>query len=115
MGADREEDTEALPMLALGGDVPRPPILVTLKLMGTPVQFELDTGAAVTVMSETEFAQLLPNVQLQQSAVKLKTYTGEPMKIVGEVEVEVSYSNQKSNILSLVVVQGSPTYWDETG
>ena len=61
----------------------------------------------MTVMSETEFAQLLPNVQLQQSAVKPKTYTGEPMKIVGEVEVEVSYFNQKSNILSLVVLQGS--------
>ena len=29
------------------------------------------------------------------------------MKIVGEVEVEVSYFNQKSNILSLVVLQGS--------
>ena len=38
MGVDREEETEVLPMLTLG-DVPRPPILVALKLMGTPVQF----------------------------------------------------------------------------
>ena len=94
-------------MLALSVDIPRPPILMTLKLMGTPVQFELDTGVAVTVMSETEFAQLLPNFQLQKSTVKLKTYTSESMKIVGAAEVEVSYLNQKPQILSCVVVQGS--------
>ena len=107
MGVDHGEDSEALPMLALSVDVPRPPILVTLKLMGTPVQFELDTGAAVTVISETEFIQLLSNFQLQKSTMKLKTYTGESMKIVGAAEVEVSYLNQKQKMLSLVVVQGS--------
>lgn len=94
-------------MFVLCGDIPQPPILVTLTLMGIPVQFELDTGAAVTVMSESSFRQLFPDQQLQKSSVELKTYTGESMKTVGAVEVEVSYQGQEPKTLSLVIVQGS--------
>ena len=40
-------------------------------------EFELDTGAAVTVMSEKKFLQLFPNHSLKHSLIDLKTYTGE--------------------------------------
>jgi hypothetical protein len=47
-----EEDKDALVFFLLMGDVPHPPILINMSLNGSPVHFELDTGAAVTVISE---------------------------------------------------------------
>ena len=41
-----------------------------------------------------------------RSPVQLKTYTGEPMMIIGATEVEVAYQDQESKTLSLVVVEG---------
>ena len=83
------------------------PILVTMFLCNTPVTFEVDTGAAVTVMSGESFHQLLPGHTLHPSSVELKTYTGEPMKVIGETRVDISYQSQEVNSLSLVVVEGS--------
>ena len=100
------EDNEALPLFVLRGDPPQPPILVTMSLNKAPVNFELDTGAAVTVMSEGEFRQWFPDQSLDRSPVQLKTYTGEPMMIIGATEVEVAYQDQESKTLSLVVVEG---------
>ena len=100
------EDNEALPLFVLRGDPPQPPILVTMSLNKAPVNLELDTGAAVTVMSEGEFRQWFPDQSLDRSPVQLKTYTGEPMMIIGATEVEVAYQDQESKTLSLVVVEG---------
>ena len=75
-------------------------------LQGSPVEFELDTGAAVTVMSETKFLQLFPNHSFEHSSIDLKTYTGEAMEIVGETTIRVSYADQEPKMLSLVVVAG---------
>ena len=101
------DDAEALPMFTLQADVPQPPIMVELIVDGIPVNFELDTGAAVTIMSQFNFNQLFPHLQLQRPSVDLKTYTGELMQSVGEAKVKVSYQHQESKYLPLVVVQGS--------
>ena len=45
--ADLEGDSDALPMFVLQDDIPQPPITVTLKLRGIPVEMELDTGASL--------------------------------------------------------------------
>ena len=98
---------EPVPLLSLQSEVPQPPILVDLRVDETPVEFELDTGAAMTVIGEPAFRRMFPEAVLQKSSVSLKTYTGEKMKTVGEIEVKVSYQNQEPKSLSLVVVQGS--------
>ena len=36
----------------------------------------------------------------------MKTFTGEPLKIVGEMDVDVSYQEQTPKILPLIVVRG---------
>ena len=71
------------------------------------MQFELDTGAAVTVMAKSTFLHLFPNLTLQQSMIALKTYMGELMSVVGEISLEVLYQDQGPKSLPLVVVQGS--------
>ena len=106
MDTDPDLD-EPVPLLSLQNEVPQPPILVDMRVDETPVEFELDTGAAMTVIGEPAFRRMFPEAVLQKSSVSLKTYTREEMKTVGEIEVKVSYQNQEPKSLSLVVVQGS--------
>lgn len=80
----------ALPLFTLQGELSQPPILVTMSLKGSTVQFELDTGTVVTVMPEEKFRQLFPGQTLKQSTVELKTFTGELLKVVGVTDMEVS-------------------------
>ena len=69
------------------------PLQVTVELNGKSVVMEVDTGAAVSLMSETTQRNLFPNTELQQTAVKLHTYTAESLSVVGTMEVKVKYGN----------------------
>ena len=66
---------------------------------------EIDTGASVSIVSETEYQRRWPNVSLNSTPVKLRTYTGEILKVLESREVEVSYGQQIGH-LQLVVVSG---------
>ena len=81
------------------------PIDVTVEMSGKDVVMELDTGAAVTIMSLSTFKKLFPRTQLRQTQLVLKTYTGQPMEVVGEVTMSVNYQNQAVKSLDLVVVK----------
>ena len=64
---------------------------VQLQINGTPLSMEIDTGAAVSIISEQTQRNLFPDVTLQHSRIKLRTYTGEPMPVLGEMTVDVTY------------------------
>ena len=101
------DDSDALPLFTVRGDSSvQPPIVVTMLLEGSPVSFKLDTGAVVTVMPERKFRQMFPDQSLKRSSIVLKTFTGERLQIVGETDVDVSYQDQASKTLPLVVVRG---------
>lgn len=104
-----ENDRDSLPLFTLESDTPQPPMLITMSLGGTLI-FELDTGATVTVMSEQKFYEQFSNITLKPSSVRLKTYTGESMEVVGEAEFDVSYADQgpKTLILAIVARKGPP-------
>lgn len=67
---------------------------------------ELDTGAAVSIISDHTRRTLFPELKLKESSVILKTYTEEPMKVVGQLHVKVKYGTQEQKLV-LVVVEGS--------
>ena len=53
---------------------------------------EVDTGTAVTVISEATYNQICgasSSAQLQPSTLKLRTYTGEEIPVVGGTTVKV--------------------------
>ena len=66
---------------------------------------EVDTGAAVSLISDVEYQDKFSKYQLHKSNVKLKTYTSESMIVVGEFNAQVKYEDQKAT-LTLVVVKG---------
>ncbi len=70
---------------------------------------QVDTGASLSLISEETYRTLWTTDSaptLQESNVKLKTYTGSVIVVKGILEVKVNYKDQNCN-LSLVVVKGS--------
>ena len=68
---------------------------------------ELDTGAAISVINESTYKTILTQQPaLEKSDVKLHTYSGEQLTILGELQVTVHY-NEQTVTLPLIVVQGS--------
>ena len=53
------------------------------------VQMELDTGAAYSVIPEGVFKDLWPDGELGKFEMKLKSYSGEPIPVLGSREVHV--------------------------
>lgn len=73
------------------------------------VSLELDTGCSVTLMSQASFEALELDRRiplLKPSTSQLRTYTGETLRLLGEVLVTVSYED-KVKLLPLVVISGT--------
>ena len=83
------------------------PIMVPVNINDRKIEMELDTGAAVSVISETTFNQALlsESTTLQPSSIILRTYLGKELPILGTVEVNVEYESQNET-LSLLVIKG---------
>ena len=80
-------------------------ITVDLQVNGIPLVMELDTGAAVSIISKQTWKRLFPNLALEDIDLPLATYTGERMKILRQIRVRVECNQQKLH-LPLVVVEG---------
>lgn len=81
------------------------PISVVLNVNNKKLSMEVDTEAAVSVISEATKAHMFPNVKINDTSVILTTYTGEQMAVIGEITVTVTYG-QKNNLLTLCVIKG---------
>ena len=89
----------------INGDLSRI-MRVQLQINGIPLSMEIDTGAAVSIISEQTQRNLFPTATLQPARIKLRTYTGEPMPVLGEMIVDVTYQ-QNHYTLPLIVVEGN--------
>ena len=70
---------------------------------------ELDTGASVSVLSNTTYLDLQRQghaLPLQPSPVKLKSYTGDTIPVLGCTTVQARYSNCKQVPVVVQVVSG---------
>ena len=65
------------------------------------VIMEVDTDSAVSIVSETEY-NLLKHLQLRPTHIQLKTFSGEHLPLLGEIQVVVKYQTQEV-MLPLVV------------
>ncbi len=82
-------------------------IMLDVQVGGTPIQMELDTGAAVSILSDTVYKKHLKAWPLHESSVKLRTYAGEAIKVLGCTTVPVKYKDQPECKLPLFVVSGN--------
>jgi hypothetical protein len=83
-----------------------PPIGVIMQIEGREVPMEVDTGATVTVMGVSKFIELgFSERKLEETRIRLKTYTGEVVKPEGVLNVRVEFDGQ-TEMLPLMVVKG---------
>ena len=85
------------------------PLQTMVTIEGKVVPMEVDTGASVTVVSETTLSSIWGSQTvppLQSTTVKLRTYTGSEIPVVGELTVRVRHQDQQLE-LPLVIVAGS--------
>ena len=87
---------------------PKQGIILMVDLAGSQVQMELDTGAAVSIVSEKTYHTQLSSWPLESASVKLKTYGGEPIQVLGKLTLPVKYENQSHNLPLYVVVGDKP-------
>ena len=84
------------------------PLKVSVMVCGTKIGMEIDTGATKSIMSRETFFRLWPSSNappLKPTTTRLRTYTGEVIKVIGEVDVEVTLEGQQE-MLSLLIVDG---------
>ena len=84
----------------------QPPISVLLQINGKDLRMELDTGAAMSLISEVTKKEILPDIVIRPSDIILRTYTAEAVEVVGQCDVMATYEHQSIE-LSLLVVSGS--------
>ena len=76
------------------------------------MEMGIDTGAALSLVSEATFEKLWKEKQaLAPSQVRLHSYSGEPIPVVGSVEVNVVYKQQSAKLPLLVVQRDGPACW----
>ena len=96
-----ESDDETV-LMASFGKGPSSPITATMTVNGQSLDFEVDTGATYTVIPEN-IANNLKNIQLKDTRVDFKSFTGERIKPKGISQVEVEYNGEVYDLNVFVV------------
>ena len=81
------------------------PIQVDMWIGDQELPMEVDTGASLSIISEQTYHSLIKAPALLLTQARLRTYTGEPMPVLGLITVPVHHNN-KQKILPLLVVKG---------
>ena len=66
---------------------------------------EIDTGAAVSIMSSKSLRSLFPRATLQKTTVRLRTYMAKEMPVMGQMSVNVKYGSYNGKH-TLYVIKG---------
>ena len=71
------------------------PLRASVLIDGKPSSMEVDTGAALSVVSEETWKKLGKDRELEFSDVILRTYSGEVIQVLGKQTVDVQYKRPK--------------------
>ena len=67
----------------------------------------MDTGSAVSMISQEKFHEIFGNRPLKSLKIKLRTYSGEKLKPLGVMDVTVEHNGQSSLCQLYVVEKGT--------
>ena len=81
--------------------------IVPVTIDGKTVGMELDTGASVTIIPESVhvWTDVLASKPVERTDIKLRSYSGHEISVIGEAKVQVAYRDQKAVLP--VVITGS--------
>lgn len=84
------------------------PMKETILVNNVRLNFEIDTGSAVTVISEEIFNKYFSTLKLNPSKLVLQSYNNSIIHTLGYVSLSFSYNNQSRNLDVYVVRDGGP-------
>lgn len=77
----------------------------TLEVNGQYIEFEIDTSAAVTIMSEYDTCTYFKNVTVKHTDVRLVSYCSIELQCIGYIVVQVKYK-ELVKFLNIYIVRG---------
>lgn len=102
---DESSDSDEVHVLSITGE-DDDGYWVTPLLEKKPVRMQIDTGTRVSLVSEILYKKKLQHLPLKETKLKLRTYTGGHVQVLGVVDVTVEHNNQKK-VLPLHIVSGN--------
>ena len=72
------------------------------------VDMEIDTGVVVSIIPKGIYLDKLSQLPLVKLKVVLKTYSGECLRLLGEVKLRVQYQDQRDTLTVFVVKENDP-------
>ena len=112
MSTEKEDDSAeySFPLNYVSADrvssAARKPILLDVKINDEPLTMELDTGASFSVIPEHIWRAKWSNVSLHNTDLRLVSYGGSEVQIVGRANVVVSHNSQHVNADVFIVREG---------
>ncbi|XP_037518126.1 uncharacterized protein K02A2.6-like [Rhipicephalus sanguineus] len=105
---DLEDTDKCYDLHAVSGRQPCPKFLVDVKVEGRPLKFEVDTGAACSLISEATYHQTWPSnaPKLSREPLDLRTWSGEELSTLGSAQVRVRFKS-KDYVLPLLIMKGT--------
>ncbi|MEE4247156.1 MAG: hypothetical protein V2I33_17220 [Kangiellaceae bacterium] len=84
-----------------------PPITASVRINNRELRMEVDTGSSLTLVSSKTFERQIGSLQdLQKTSLKVRTYSGEPLPVLGSICVRVETRDGLDADLQLTVVDG---------
>ena len=87
---------------------------MSLFIEGLQAEMQLDTGCAFSLAPKSFYNKYCSHIPLQPTEVIFSTYTGERIHPLGEVMVDIEYSN-KCYSLPFIIVNAGSTPLEGTG
>lgn len=75
-------------------DDKRNPFVLQLLVNGTTIEFEVDTGASLSVCSRKFYEEKLSHLPIKKSNVILNSYNKSIIKPIGAVEISIEYNDE---------------------
>lgn len=76
----------------------RDKFLITLNVNEKPMEFEVDSGAAVTVVSEQDIQRIFPGATIHNTQLQLISYCGRALRNRGFITVNVRYNENAKRL-----------------
>lgn len=85
------------------------PILIQVKIESINLSMEVDTGSAVSLISNDLYKKYFSHIPILFSDIKLSSFTGNNIKVIGYIKVNVIYNNNKAYLELFIVPSNVPT------
>ena len=91
----------------------RPPV-AQVEVNGRKMEMLIDTGSPVSIINSRE-AELVPGLSIRKTKMKLRSFTGQELKVLGEATVTVKHAGQGEQVRVIVCDQQGCNFQFPTG